>query len=61
MSIFRIQEYKYHIIYFNDKGTYSAYKRMNSGDWQIYRNGNWQSISKGERDKKEKEFKDHTK
>jgi len=59
MSIIRIEEFKYHIIYINKNERYRAYKRINSSDWLIYEDGRWQSLSSRECLELEKEFNNY--
>lgn len=59
MSIIRIEEFKYHIIYINKNERYRAYKRLDSQNWHIYEEGRWQAISSRECLELENEFKNY--
>ena len=61
MSIIRIEEFNYHIIYINKNERYRAYKRINSSDWLVYEGGRWQTLSSRECLELEKEFKEFQK
>ena len=44
ISIIKVEEYKYHIIYATIDSKYGVYKRLDQDNWQVYQSGKWSVV-----------------
>jgi hypothetical protein len=61
MSIIKVEEYKYHIVYYEDDKIYSVYKRIDTNSWEILHENKWKKVPSKEAEKREEEFKNYKK